>query len=135
MLDILMANSAVCSGMRMSSCVSTHEPISRSNVKPTTPLPTVSTSMLCGPYTAYPAATCCDPACRKSFSSTSRPDAWCGACNTEKMVPMETLTSIFDEPSRGSNRSEEHTSEIQSLMRISYAVFCLKKKKKKHYTT
>src|SRR3546814_10312507 len=32
---------------------------------------------------------------------------------------------------RGSNviRSEEHTSELQSLMRISYAVFCLKKKK------
>src|SRR3546814_3145572 len=31
----------------------------------------------------------------------------------------------------GANRSEEHTSELQSLMRISYAVFCLKKKKKK----
>src|SRR3546814_9014862 len=31
----------------------------------------------------------------------------------------------------GSGRSEEHTSELQSLMRISYAVFCLKKKKKK----
>src|SRR3546814_6365261 len=31
-------------------------------------------------------------------------------------------------------RSEEHTPELQSLMRISYAVFCLKKKKiKKHY--
>src|SRR3546814_3201889 len=29
------------------------------------------------------------------------------------------------------NRSEEHTSELQSLMRISYAVFCLKKKKTK----
>src|SRR3546814_10322700 len=29
-------------------------------------------------------------------------------------------------------RSEEHTSELQSLMRISYAVFCLKKKTKKH---
>src|SRR3546814_4332392 len=29
-------------------------------------------------------------------------------------------------------RSEEHTSELQSLMRISYAVFCLKKKKKQH---
>src|SRR3546814_8688415 len=29
------------------------------------------------------------------------------------------------------DRSEEHTSELQSLMRISYAVFCLKKKKKK----
>src|SRR3546814_13867320 len=30
----------------------------------------------------------------------------------------------------GISRSEEHTSELQSLMRISYAVFCLKKKKK-----
>src|SRR3546814_9253887 len=30
----------------------------------------------------------------------------------------------------GEERSEEHTSELQSLMRISYAVFCLKKKKK-----
>src|SRR3546814_7792877 len=30
----------------------------------------------------------------------------------------------------GIGRSEEHTSELQSLMRISYAVFCLKKKKK-----
>src|SRR3546814_8195248 len=29
-------------------------------------------------------------------------------------------------------RSEEHTSELQSLMRISYAVFCLKKKSKQH---
>src|SRR3546814_4405832 len=33
------------------------------------------------------------------------------------------------------HRSEEHTSELQSLMRISYAVFCLKKKKKKINTT
>src|SRR3546814_7654859 len=31
------------------------------------------------------------------------------------------------------NRSEEHTSELQSLMRLSYAVFCLKKKKKKNH--
>src|SRR3546814_2506528 len=31
----------------------------------------------------------------------------------------------------GYRRSEEHTSELQSLMRISYAVFCLKKKKKR----
>src|SRR3546814_3019306 len=30
------------------------------------------------------------------------------------------------------NRSEEHTSELQSIMRISYAVFCLKKKKQTH---
>src|SRR3546814_1057456 len=32
-------------------------------------------------------------------------------------------------------RSEEHTSELQSLMRISYAVFCLKKKKRKKTNT
>src|SRR3546814_3718390 len=32
-------------------------------------------------------------------------------------------------------RSEEHTSELQSLMRISYAVFCLKKKNDKHRNT
>src|SRR3546814_3471682 len=32
--------------------------------------------------------------------------------------------------SSAASRSEEHTSELQSLMRISYAVFCLKKKKK-----
>src|SRR3546814_8619664 len=34
----------------------------------------------------------------------------------------------------GCGRSEEHTSELQSLMRISYAVFCLKKKKRKQTT-
>src|SRR3546814_9149146 len=33
------------------------------------------------------------------------------------------------------SRSEEHTSELQSLMRISYAVFCLKKTKSKMHTT
>src|SRR3546814_5086285 len=33
------------------------------------------------------------------------------------------------------NRSEEHTSELQSLMRISYAVFCLKKKNTTHDTS
>src|SRR3546814_7591994 len=36
-----------------------------------------------------------------------------------------------DEPHRRFRRSEEHTSELQSLMRISYAVFCLKKKTKR----
>src|SRR3546814_9279756 len=43
------------------------------------------------------------------------------------------LTSRFPYPAdrirRIAPRSEEHTSELQSLMRISYAVFCLKKKK------
>src|SRR3546814_5548962 len=36
---------------------------------------------------------------------------------------------------KGERRSEEHTSELQSLMRISYAVFCLKKKRPKRKTT
>src|SRR3546814_6436351 len=38
-------------------------------------------------------------------------------------------TPIFLEECVVAERSEEHTSELQSLMRISYAVFCLKKKK------
>src|SRR3546814_6553843 len=41
-------------------------------------------------------------------------------------MPAPVRTTMF----RMSRRSEEHTSELQSLMRISYAVFCLKKKKK-----
>src|SRR3546814_8754226 len=50
-------------------------------------------------------------------------------------APISTASrsakSFFSSP-----RSEEHTSELQSLMRISYAVFCLKKKKIiKHHTT
>src|SRR3546814_1753059 len=40
-----------------------------------------------------------------------------------------TIDSTLPDP-RHARRSEEHTSELQSLMRISYAVFCLKKKKK-----
>src|SRR3546814_8134523 len=43
-------------------------------------------------------------------------------------IPLARLdVAHHDKPSQ---RSEEHTSELQSLMRISYAVFCLKKKKK-----
>src|SRR3546814_3975896 len=39
----------------------------------------------------------------------------------------------LDDPAAHLVRSEEHTSELQSLMRISYAVFCLKKKKKQNH--
>src|SRR3546814_10276689 len=51
------------------------------------------------------------------------------------LVPVSPSSSRMTQ-SRGvssatSRRSEEHTSELQSLMRISYAVFCLKKKNKK----
>src|SRR3546814_8262626 len=41
-----------------------------------------------------------------------------------------SASSLVASPRDDANRSEEHTSELQSLMRISYAVFCLKKKKK-----
>src|SRR3546814_6141692 len=48
------------------------------------------------------------------------------ACCEARIEPVTTIAS----PSlAASSRSEEHTSELQSLMRISYAVFCLKKKK------
>src|SRR3546814_1044870 len=42
------------------------------------------------------------------------------------------LKAAFDRDASWVLRSEEHTSELQSLMRISYAVFCLKKQNKKH---
>src|SRR3546814_5724136 len=59
---------------------------------------------------------------------------------TNEDITHNVLTQIImEEEGRGKNmlpvnflrqlRSEEHTSELQSLMRISYAVFCLKKKK------
>src|SRR3546814_4248825 len=40
----------------------------------------------------------------------------------------QVVQLLQDDPSLRLSRSEEHTSELQSLMRISYAVFCLKKK-------
>src|SRR3546814_6604316 len=48
-----------------------------------------------------------------------------------KAQEIEKSDSFVDVPDtdHGMQRSEEHTSELQSLMRISYAVFCLKKKK------
>src|SRR3546814_7894516 len=43
---------------------------------------------------------------------------------------LDALLELARGAGTGFTRSEEHTSELQSLMRISYAVFCLKKKKK-----
>src|SRR3546814_8442719 len=51
-----------------------------------------------------------------------------GGCQAAS--PIEPACEIAEErPGADFRRSEEHTSELQSLMRISYAVFCLKKKK------
>src|SRR3546814_2452344 len=46
-----------------------------------------------------------------------------------------TICGVVSQQSEDGRRSEEHTSELQSLMRISYAVFCLKKKKYKQHST
>src|SRR3546814_10871397 len=63
-------------------------------------------------------------------------EAW-KACLIQITRPGPKLNADFeyDDPARWNitpanlRRSEEHTSELQSLMRISYAVFCMKKKK------
>src|SRR3546814_3509069 len=47
-------------------------------------------------------------------------------------LAFESVADATDPALCDGQRSEEHTSELQSLMRISYAVFCLKKKKKKN---
>src|SRR3546814_3879631 len=49
------------------------------------------------------------------------------------LAKRQILDRMVDEELLLAARSEEHTSELQSLMRISYAVFCLKKKKKQTY--
>src|SRR3546814_10618111 len=56
----------------------------------------------------------------------------CGdiACCPASASPLCATTSPAIRSLRSWKRSEEHTSELQSLMRISYAVFCLKKKNK-----
>src|SRR3546814_640558 len=46
----------------------------------------------------------------------------------QRRLAPQVLRSLIDERLQLQERSEEHTSELQSLMRISYAVFCLKKK-------
>src|SRR3546814_1366692 len=70
------------------------------------------------------------------FNPGRRDMAWRRSLGIEDDVPaiaflgrlvMEKGLDVFAD---AIDRSEEHTSELQSLMRISYAVFCLKKKKK-----
>src|SRR3546814_2674161 len=63
---------------------------------------------------------------------------WNRAANKEVLADpaarqsvLQTIADVIN-ASPSDERSEEHTSELQSLMRISYAVFCLKKKKPKY---
>src|SRR3546814_9719226 len=52
-----------------------------------------------------------------------------------KSDAIHTVIEVPGPTGDGAGRSEEHTSELQSLMRISYAVFCLQKKQNRSMTT
>src|SRR3546814_7283848 len=56
------------------------------------------------------------------------------AMTPDGSIPRPDLLIVARGGGSIEDRSEEHTSELQSLMRISYAVFCLKKKKKQQKT-
>src|SRR3546814_9649637 len=60
---------------------------------------------------------------KETLTFAKRRARWTGSA----FIARGRLTDAAGQPVRGL-RSEEHTSELQSLMRISYAVFCLKKK-------
>src|SRR3546814_4587553 len=91
---------------------------------------------------AFAAAECADPGppvqanVAPMFRMAPEPPAAsrrrCSSCE-QKKVPSRTICVTARHPfgvMSSAGRSEEHTSELQSLMRISYAVFCLKKKTK-----
>src|SRR3546814_7062917 len=63
--------------------------------------------------------------------TAARLNAWLAEGCHGGMIWMESRAGQRGSPQGLWPRSEEHTSELQSLMRISYAVFCLKKKKQK----
>src|SRR3546814_6134248 len=68
-----------------------------------------------------------------SSSQSSRP---CVGEVVDTCQPKRSATGLaISEANSSSRRSEEHTSELQSLMRISYAVFCLKNKNTPDPTT
>src|SRR3546814_5002027 len=61
------------------------------------------------------------------------PRMWGGLTNPTELRAIADVVEKYDAPMvKVTGRSEEHTSELQSLMRISYAVFCLKKKNNTH---
>src|SRR3546814_5873954 len=77
---------------------------------------------------------------RRSSSSVACRSSACASASTRVALAPRSFSNEDDCRCRAASsdcdtpavRSEEHTSELQSLMRISYAVFCLKKKKNTH---
>src|SRR3546814_3596961 len=79
----------------------------------------------CGPGPQRHPATQCD------YPMGGRVGEWAGAASQIALPRfLKQTPSTQHRCNAATTRSEEHTSELQSLMRISYAVFCLKKKKK-----
>src|SRR3546814_5608782 len=64
-----------------------------------------------------------------AFARRERASPYCCLFSRRRSETPYSLSSADSLTSADLIRSEEHTSELQSLMRISYAVFCLKKKK------
>src|SRR3546814_3057842 len=70
------------------------------------------------------------------FRSVPRRRSRCRDCQPASAAPAAgALVGVGVIVGCGVTRSEEHTSELQSLMRISYAVFCLKQKKSRYMIT
>src|SRR3546814_4000652 len=87
------------------------------------------------PYTTLFRSTCF----KVSHKDTKMSAREISVCYSPNALPERRATEVDEQPERQIEqteisenllRSEEHTSELQSLMRISYAVFCLKKKNK-----
>src|SRR3546814_1042631 len=75
----------------------------------------------------------CQPVAQRFLRTLNRDLAGRGAALLALFALFLAVASwLSDDRRPRSARSEEHTSELQSLMRISYAVFCLKKKKNQH---
>src|SRR3546814_9954704 len=82
--------------------------------------------VLCGQPEQKYAGRIVPPAVSGRASRSRQP--WACACTCASRMPSCSSTAAIARRTCGTVRSEEHTSELQSLMRISYAVFCLKKK-------
>src|SRR3546814_5254002 len=83
------------------------------------------------PYTtlfrSHPMLTTAVKAARRAGSIITRASNDLGALKVRSKTYNDYVSEV-DHAAEAAIRSEEHTSELQSLMRISYAVFCLKKK-------
>src|SRR3546814_8492085 len=88
------------------------------------------TRLLSGPAWALTSVLFCSYWLPELLSAIDAVDQ--GRAIREALVDLRYLPFLWLAAAAVANRSEEHTSELQSLMRISYAVFCLKKKKNIH---